>query len=156
MYYGVYNEGGATASKEPINEEEVWISRVDLDHIPPPLSVASLMRLISKKEGTTGSSQLFADQDQITLLKDDHILTDQGCWPGSTADDYVTFKVTSRPPVQLFKEGTQYKILNAATGKALTMYPSTCPGRNLYLFNLPGGPVGYGHKALDVSAFSMI
>jgi len=56
MYYGVYNEGGSSASKAPVDPEEVWVSRVDLSLVPPPLFVTSLERFISAKEGITGSS----------------------------------------------------------------------------------------------------
>lgn len=127
------------------------MSRIDLDLIPPPLSVASLISSISKKEGITGSSQLFVEKDTMTPLSDDHILTEDGNWPGASADDHIMFKFTSRPPPPTFIEGTQYKILNCGTGKAVTMYPGQSPGRDLYLFNLSIVQVGIGHKALDVT-----
>ncbi|KAF8188174.1 hypothetical protein K438DRAFT_1972362 [Mycena galopus ATCC 62051] len=97
LYYGVYTDGGASTSKVPVDPQEAWVSRVDLDLIPPPLSVASLMRLISAKEGLTGSSQLFADKERMTPLSDNHILVEDGNWPGSTADDHVMVKFASRP-----------------------------------------------------------
>ncbi|KAJ7933610.1 hypothetical protein B0H13DRAFT_1855853 [Mycena leptocephala] len=97
LYYGVYTEGGASTSKVPVDPEEAWVSRIDLDLVPPPLSVASLLRFISAKERITSSSQLFADQDGLAPLSDNHILVNDGKWPGSTADDHVMFKFCSRP-----------------------------------------------------------
>jgi hypothetical protein len=93
VYYGIYNEGGASASKAPVDPEEPWVSKVDLDLIPPPLSVTSLMSFISAMEGITCSSQLFVDKDTMSPLNDDHILTEEGNWPGSTTEGHVMFKL---------------------------------------------------------------
>jgi len=136
VYYGVYNEGGASASKAPVDPEEVWVSRVDLSLVPPPLSVTSLKRFISEKEGIAGSSQLFTNGDVMTPVIDDHILTEDGKWPGSTPDDPVMFKFTTQVPLPAFSEGSHYMILNS-TGKALTLLSGYAPGRDLYLFDLP-------------------
>ena len=53
MYYGVYNKGGTSASKTPVNLEKVWVSRMDPSMVPPLLSVTSLKCFISAKEGIT-------------------------------------------------------------------------------------------------------
>jgi len=87
----------------------------------------------------------------MTPLSDDHILTEDANWPGASADDHIMFKFASRPPPPTFTEGGQYKILNCATGKAVTLLHGWCPGRDLYLFNYSIVQVGVGHKALDVT-----
>ena len=120
VYYGVYNECGASTFKAPVDPEEDRVSRVDLDLIPPPLSVASLKSFVSAKEGITGSCQLFTNGDIMTPVIDDHILTEDGKWPGFTPDDHVMFKFTTQLPLPTFSEGSRYMILNSA-GKALGM-----------------------------------
>ena len=99
VYYGVYNEDGASASKAPVDPEEDWVSRVDLALVPPPLSVASLKCFISAKEGITAanegivaSSQLYLDNDSMTPLHDDHVLREDDGWPGSTSHNHMVFK----------------------------------------------------------------
>ena len=139
VYYGVYNEGGASASKTPADPGKDWVSRVDLALVPPPLSVTSLKRFISAKEGMTGSSELFTNGNVMSPVIDDNILTEDGKWPGSTPDDHVMFKFTTRLPLPTFSEGSPYMILTSA-GKALTYLPGYAPGRDLYLFNLSAYP----------------
>ena len=134
VYYGVYNEGGASPSKVPVDPEEDWVSRVDLVLVPPPLSVTSLKRFISAKEGVTGSSELFTNGDVMTPVIDDHISTEDGKWPGSTPDNHVMFKFTAQLPLPMFNEGSHYKILNS-TGKALEFWTGYDEGRDLYLFD---------------------
>ncbi|KAI6160606.1 hypothetical protein EDD17DRAFT_1600181 [Pisolithus thermaeus] len=92
FYYGIYTESGVSASKVPINQKEVWISRLDFNLIPPPHSVASLVHLISQKEAIKGPSQLFVSKDATAPLSNDHILTDGDGWPGSTVEDHVLFR----------------------------------------------------------------
>jgi hypothetical protein len=145
VYYGVYNEGGASASKAPVDPEEVWVSRVDLSLVPPPLSVTSLERFIYEKEGITGSSQLFTNGDVMTPVIDDHILTEDGKWPGSTPDNHVMFKFTTQLPLPTFSEGSRYMILNSS-GKAMTLWPWS----NLYLCNIVAHPQHRPNTALHV------
>ena len=134
MYYGVYNEGGASTSKTPVDPEEDWVSRVDLALVPPPLSVTSLKQFISAKEGITGSSELFTNGDVMSPVIDDHVLTEDGKWPGSTSDNHVMFKFTTQLPLPTFSEGSHYMILSS-TGKALELWPGWALGE-LYLFNM--------------------
>ena len=148
VYYGVYNEGGASASKAPVHPEEDWVSRVDLALVPPPLSVTSLKRFISAKEGITGSSELFTNGDVMTPVIDDHILTEDGKWPGSTLDDHVMFKFTTQLPLPTFSEGSRYMFFNSA-GKVFTLQ-SLWPGRELYLFDLATFPGIDHHPAFHV------
>ena len=134
VYYGVYHEGGASASKAPVDPEEDWVSRVDLALVPPPRSVTSLKRFISAKEGVTGSSELFTNGDVMTPVVNDHILIEGGKWPGSTPDDHVLFKITTQFYLPTFSEGSRYMIFNS-TGRALRCHPGFHPGRDLYLIN---------------------
>ena len=133
VYYGVYNEGGASPSKVSVDPVDDWVSRVDLALVPPPLSVTSLKRFISAKEGITGSSQLFTNGDVMTPVIDDHILTEDGKWPGSTLDNHVMFKFTTQLPLPTFSEGSHYMIVNSS-GQALALHSGEVPGRDLYLF----------------------
>ena len=125
------------------------MSRIDLDLILPPLSVASLISSISKKEDITGSPQLFVEKDTMTPLSDNHILTEDGNWPGSSAEDHVMFKFASRSPP--FIEGTRYHIINCSTRKIMIFYPAQCPGCDLYLFDASVQERDEGHKAFVVT-----
>ncbi|KAI6009825.1 hypothetical protein PISMIDRAFT_112884 [Pisolithus microcarpus 441] len=100
FYYGIYTESGVSASQAPINKEEVWISRLDFNLIPPPHSVASLVRLISQKEAIKGPSQLFVGKDATAPLSNDHVLTDRDRWPGSTVEDHIIFRTMTDPSPQ--------------------------------------------------------
>jgi len=100
VYYGVYTEGGAFPSKKPVDTQESWVSRIDLDCVPPPLSVASLKRSIAKREEVTASSQLFVDKDTMTPLHGDHVLIVDGNWPGSSIDDHIMFKFDTQSSMQ--------------------------------------------------------
>ena len=120
VHYGVFTPDGASSSKKPLNTQEPWVSRVDLQLIPPPLSVASLIRSIAMNEGhvVPSSSQLFISSDTMTPLSDDHILVEGENWLGSTADDYIVFLSRNqyRPN---FIEGSRYFIKNHSTTRAL-------------------------------------
>lgn len=118
MYYGVYSEAGASVSKAPLNPEEPWVSKINLDRIPPPLSVTSLLHLLTMKEDMTTSCQLF-DQDGLTRLDDNPIFMGDGNWFGATAEDHVVLKFTSRPQLPTFIEGSRYEIQNCYTGYSL-------------------------------------
>ena len=91
VYYGMYTEVGPSTSKTPVDAQEPWVSRLDLDLVSPPLSVMSLMNYISSKEGLSGTCEVFADRGAMTPLNDGDILADQGHWPGSTRDDHIMF-----------------------------------------------------------------
>jgi len=117
VYYGLYTQDGASVSKKPIDTKEPWVSRIDLNLLRP-LCVASLVRLITLNEGINStSSQIFADQNTMVPLCDDHILMKDGNWPGSTADDYVTFKFVPRCTVN----GSRYRVQNCSTGRIMEM-----------------------------------
>jgi hypothetical protein len=123
VYYGVFTLGGASSSKKPLNTREPWVSRVDLQLIPPPLSVASLVRSIAINEGHVdpGSSQLFVSSDTMTPLSDDHILVEGENWLGSTADDCIMFLF--QPPYRPnFIEGSKYLVRNRSTASLLLLY----------------------------------
>jgi len=118
LYYGVYTQDGVSVSKNPIYTEEPWISRIDLELIPPSLSIVSLIRSITLNEGINSpSSQIFADKNAMIPLCDDHILTEDGDWPGSTADDHVIFKFV-RQHFMTF-DGSKYQVQNCSTGRIM-------------------------------------
>lgn len=99
FYYGIYTEHGVLASKVPISEKESWISWLDFNLIPPPHSVASLVRLISRREAIKGPSQLFAGKDAKGPLSNDFVLPDGDQLPGSTVEGHIIFRtVTDSSP----------------------------------------------------------
>jgi hypothetical protein len=113
LFYGVYSDAGVRISKAPIDAEEPWVSKINLDDIPPPVSVASLLHILKMKEGlkTFSFPQLFA-QDSMRPLTDNPIFTEDGHWLGSSAEEHLMFKFAIRPP---FAEGSKYKIQNFKT-----------------------------------------
>ena len=48
-------------------------------------------------------------------------------------DKRVIFKLAAKPALPTFNEGSEYVILNCATGKVLVLLSGYCPGRDLYL-----------------------
>jgi hypothetical protein len=111
VYYGVYSEAGAIESKAPIDSEEPWVSRINVDLIPPPVSVKSLLRLLALQENITTACQLL-NGDGLTRLDDNHpIFMDDGNWFGATVEDRVLLKFTSRP--QLLTKGFPFKTPNS-------------------------------------------
>ena len=115
----MYTHTGASASKKPINAQEDWVSRIDLDLVPPPLSVSSLIQSISANEGITASPQLFTDKNTMIPISDNNsVLTEDGAWPGSTAEDHVLFKFD---PFLLKFDGSKYCIQNFSTGRTVKM-----------------------------------
>jgi len=116
LFYGVYSETGVWASKAPIDAEEPWVSKINLDSIPPPVSVTSLLHILKMKEGIkTFSCQLFA-QDDPNPLGDSPIVTEDGNWLGASAEEHLVLKFASRPPLA---EGVQYWIQNCYTDNLL-------------------------------------
>jgi hypothetical protein len=133
VYYGVYTELGTSVSKKPVDTDKAWVSRIDLDLVPPPLSVASLARSITLNEGIAStSSQIFSDKDATTPLRDDHILTETGNWAGSTADNHVVFKF-DRPSTHPFMtiDGSKYQVQNCSTYRIMQMYVMSIPSLHL-------------------------
>ena len=118
VFYGVYTEGGAFASKNPVDAREVWVSKIDLDLVPPPLSVASLKRSIALNEGITAFSQLFFDKATMTPLCDDHVLTEDD-WLGSTADDHIIFKFDTQS--RMVFDDLKHGIQNCSTGRVMAL-----------------------------------
>jgi len=100
LFYGVYSEAGAWASKAPIDVEEPWVSKVNLGSIPPPVSVTSLLHILKIKEGisASGFSELFA-QDGLSPLGDNQVFTEDGNWLGASAEEHLVFKFTQFMPV---------------------------------------------------------
>ncbi|KAF8803265.1 hypothetical protein BYT27DRAFT_7260300 [Phlegmacium glaucopus] len=136
LYYGVYTEGAVFASKKPIDSQEAWVSRVDLDFVLPPLSVVSLKRSIAKNEGITAittRSQLFVNNDALTPLHDDYaVFTEDGNWPGSTVDDHVLFRFDNQYWMEF--DGLKHFIQNCSTGRAIFLdADKTSYGQHLLL-----------------------
>ena len=120
VFYGVYNEARAQASKAPIDAEQPWVSKIDLNSILPPVSITSLLHILNMKEGIIiNSSQLLA-QDGLTPLGEDQIFTKDGNWLGASAEDHLVLKFV-RPP---FAEGSHYRIRNCCTGNSLGLWDS--------------------------------
>ena len=114
MYYGVYSETGASVAKAPIDPEEPWVSRINLDQIPSPVSVKSLLRLVAENEGITTSCQLFNSDGQTRL--DGYVFMDDGSWFGATTEDHVVLKFTDGSEVQTPANGSQDGMKVSAPG----------------------------------------
>jgi hypothetical protein len=113
LFYGVYNEAGARASKAPLDAERPSVSKFDLDSMLPPVSVTSLLHVLDGKEGICFTSQLLA-QDGLTPLGDNQIFMEDGNWLGASAEEHLVLKFARRrPPVA---EGSLYWIKNCSTG----------------------------------------
>jgi hypothetical protein len=117
VYYGVYTEAGASAAKAPIDPDEPWVSKIDLNQIPPPVSVKSLLPLLALNENImiTTSCQLFNNDGQ-TCLDDHYIFMDDGNWFGATAEDHVVLKFTSQSQFQKLTKGSQARIKVSTLG----------------------------------------
>ena len=118
VFYGVYSEASVRASKAPIDAEQPWVSKIDLYSIVPPVSVTSLLYILTLKEGINTSAQLLA---QDGPLGDDQILTEDGNWLGASAENHLVLKI-GRPP---FADGSQYRIQNCCTGNSLAFFTNT-------------------------------
>ena len=121
VFYGVYSEAGVPASKAPIDadSEKLWVSKIDLNAIVPPVSVTSLLHILNMKERITdNTSPQLLTQDGLTPL-DDQIFTKDGNWLGASAEDHLVLKF--KPP---FEEGSRYRIQNCFTGNSLAIQHS--------------------------------
>jgi hypothetical protein len=50
VYYRVYSAGGDVPSKKPADPDDPSLGRIKVDSIPPPRTVASMRRIISRVE----------------------------------------------------------------------------------------------------------
>jgi hypothetical protein len=98
VHYRVYKPRGAVKSKNPFDSANPWVGRINVDTIPPPHTVASIMRCISKSEDMDHCkyTQLWESSESDEPLKDGHISILTSERPGSTPDIPIAF-VESNP-----------------------------------------------------------
>jgi len=113
LFYGVYSEASVRASKAPIDAEQPWVSKIDLDLVSPPVSVISLLHILNMQEGINISSQLLTQDGKN--LGDDQIFSKDGNWLGASAEDHLVLQFGRLP----FAQGSQYRIQNCCTGNSL-------------------------------------
>ena len=75
----------------------------------------------------------------MTPVINDHVLTEDGKWLGSTPDNHVMIKFTTQLPLPMFSKGSHYMLLNLME-KALALLSEIDPGHDLYLYDLPAYP----------------
>ena len=91
VHYRVYDNNGEVTSKTSFDETDTALGRVDVLSIPPPYSVASLKRRLTKAEEISDPNpQLFEDEDSKTAMNDgDAITLCAKSFPGITEDEPI-------------------------------------------------------------------
>ena len=105
VHYRVYNPRGAVKSKNPSDSANPWVGRINVDTIPPPHTVASIMRCISKVEDMDHCklSQLWKNSKSEAPLRDGHVSILTSERPGSTPHDPMAFVESNALPPDSWK-----------------------------------------------------
>ena len=120
VYYAIFNVNGSLPSKSPVNADEPWVSSINLDTIPPLLSVASLKQRIGAKEEINGLPGLFTDKNAINPFNSDYFPANDGYWPGSTLENPIMLEFPVRRPLKI-AESAVYFIRDCSTNSPLTV-----------------------------------
>ena len=91
VYYRLYDEDGALASKMAFDSEDSSLGRIDTHSIPPPQTLSSLRFQVTKAEGfVTRTVQLYQDMDGEVLMTDNaHLPLQTQCYPGHLEDEPI-------------------------------------------------------------------
>ena len=89
----MYKSRGAVKSKKSVDSSDPWVGRISVDSVPPPHSVASIMRCVSKAEELENSkhSQLWINSSSESPLGPGHVSILGSNRPGSTPEDAMAF-----------------------------------------------------------------
>ena len=120
MYYAIFTVNGSLPSKSPVNADEHWVSSINLDTIPPLLSVASLKQRIGAKEEINGLPELFIDKTAMCPYNSGYFPANNGYWPGSTVENPIMLEFPVRRPLKI-AESVLYFIHNCSTNSPLTV-----------------------------------
>ncbi|KIK02072.1 hypothetical protein K443DRAFT_542968 [Laccaria amethystina LaAM-08-1] len=92
VYYRLYDEDGALASKMSFDPEDSSLGRIDTHSIAPPQTVSSLSFQVMKAEGfVTRTVHVYQDMDGEVLMTDnDHLPLQAQAYPGHDEDEPVT------------------------------------------------------------------
>jgi hypothetical protein len=94
VYYRLYDEDGALASKMSFDPEDSSLGRIDTHSIAPPQTVSSLSFQVMKAEGfVTRTVLLYQDMDGEVLMTDNDHLPLQAhhhAYPGHLEDEPIT------------------------------------------------------------------
>ncbi|EDR04150.1 uncharacterized protein LACBIDRAFT_330720 [Laccaria bicolor S238N-H82] len=92
VYYRLYEEEGAMASKTSFDPDDSSLGRIDTFSIVPPQTVSSLKSQIVKAEGIADRKiQLFGDMDgEVPMNDNDHMSLRAQVYPGHVEDEPIT------------------------------------------------------------------
>jgi hypothetical protein len=92
VYYRLYDEDGALASKMSFDPEDSSLGRIDTHSIAPPQTVSSIRSQVMKVEGFVNRIvELFQDMDGEVLMTDnDHLPLQAQAYPGHLEDEPIT------------------------------------------------------------------
>ncbi|KIJ98702.1 hypothetical protein K443DRAFT_8967 [Laccaria amethystina LaAM-08-1] len=93
VYYRLYDEEGAVASKISFDSEDLSLGRINMLSVAPPQTVALLKFQVMMAEDLVGHNiQLFKDIDgEVPMNDNDPISHPQAyCYPGRVADEPIT------------------------------------------------------------------
>ena len=120
MYYAIFTVNGSLPSKSPVNADEPWVSSINLDTIPPLISVASLKQRIGAKEEINCLPELFLDKDALYPFNRDYFPANDKYWPGPTVENPIMLEFLVRRPLKI-AESAVYFIHNCSTSRPLTV-----------------------------------
>ena len=120
MYYALFTVNGSLPSKSPVNADEPWVSSINLDTIPPLLSVASLKQRIGAKEEINRRPELFMDKNAMYPFNSEYFPANDGYWPGSTVENPIMLEFPVWRPLKI-AESAIYLIHNCSTNSPLTV-----------------------------------
>ena len=106
MYYLLYADDDEMASKVAIDPERPSLGRIRADSVPPPHSLASIKRCISRVERIPelAHANLFADISCDTPLKEGHISIFGTDGPGVSPNEpmaIVQIPIVERPVIEM-------------------------------------------------------
>jgi hypothetical protein len=89
VYYRIFGPEGAISCKEPVNRRDPYLGQIEALHVPPPQTVASVIRCINRKEeiefdSLTQKMVLFETLSSLAAMeREKHLAITNGSGPGS-------------------------------------------------------------------------
>jgi hypothetical protein len=125
----MFTEGGAICSIQPLNTDDLSLSRIHATSVAPPRTVASLKRRLCKLENISGDTTLYVTLSSPTAMNDgDRILFHTDTRHGPTTQEPMAFVVQCSDP-----ERTTLPTANTADSLMVdTQFPETRYGTHLF------------------------
>jgi len=103
VYYRVYMGNGAIQLENPVYQEDQTLGRIAATSVPPPHTVKSLIRLITRVEGVTGVTkcELFLDLTCLEPIEEGPLLILGKDGPGCTPERALAFVYSVKSPPTL-------------------------------------------------------